>query len=386
MRKNFKYMSYIKSIVGVAMIGMAVVSCSRSNEEQTADVPKEYPLSVVKPEDRNLSVKYSAVLEGRQDVEVRPEVSGQITKVCINEGAHVKKGQVLFIVDQVPYQAALQKAEAEVATAAAEVANAKLLLDGKEELYREKVISDYELRTARNSYKRADAALLQAKAQFREAQNNLSYTEVKSPVDGVAGMTSYRVGALVGPTMVEPLITVSDNSQMYAYFSMNERQALELVSKYGTIDNAVKSYPPVTLGLKDGSVYENEGRIDVISGIVDKTTGTVSLRANFPNTEGKLLSGGAANVILTYNRPASLVIPQEATYEIQNRIFTYKVMDGITVSTPIEVFKINDGKEYIVTSGLSVGDTIVAEGAGLLKAGIKVVAMRPQSKVEEDKK
>ncbi len=379
-------MSYIKSIVGVAMIGMAVVSCSRSNEEQTADVPKEYPLSVVKPEDRNLSVKYSAVLEGRQDVEVRPEVSGQITKVCINEGAHVKKGQVLFIVDQVPYQAALQKAEAEVATAAAEVANAKLLLDGKEELYREKVISDYELRTARNSYKRADAALLQAKAQFREAQNNLSYTEVKSPVDGVAGMTSYRVGALVGPTMVEPLITVSDNSQMYAYFSMNERQALELVSKYGTIDNAVKSYPPVTLGLKDGSVYENEGRIDVISGIVDKTTGTVSLRANFPNTEGKLLSGGAANVILTYNRPASLVIPQEATYEIQNRIFTYKVMDGITVSTPIEVFKINDGKEYIVTSGLSVGDTIVAEGAGLLKAGIKVVAMRPQSKVEEDKK
>lgn len=386
MRKNFKYMSYIKSIVGVAMIGMAVVSCSRSNEEQTADVPKEYPLSVVKPEDRNLSVKYSAVLEGRQDVEVRPEVSGQITKVCINEGAHVKKGQVLFIIDQVPYQAALQKAEAEVATAAAEVANAKLLLDGKEELYREKVISDYELRTARNSYKRADAALLQAKAQFREAQNNLSYTEVKSPVDGVAGMTSYRVGALVGPTMAEPLITVSDNSQMYAYFSMNERQALELVSKYGTIDNAVKSYPPVTLGLKDGSVYENEGRIDVISGIVDKTTGTVSLRANFPNTEGKLLSGGAANVILTYNRPASLVIPQEATYEIQNRIFTYKVVDGITVSTPIEVFKINDGKEYIVTSGLSVGDTIVAEGAGLLKAGIKVIAMRPQSKVEEDKK
>lgn len=379
-------MSYIKSIVGVAMIGMAVVSCSRSNEEQKADVPKEYPLSVVKPEDRNLSVKYSAVLEGRQDVEVRPEVSGQITKVCINEGAHVKKGQVLFIIDQVPYQAALQKAEAEVATAAAEVANAKLLLDGKEELYREKVISDYELRTARNSYKRADAALLQAKAQFREAQNNLSYTEVKSPVDGVAGMTSYRVGALVGPTMAEPLITVSDNSQMYAYFSMNERQALELVSKYGTIDNAVKSYPPVTLGLKDGSVYENEGRIDVISGIVDKTTGTVSLRANFPNTEGKLLSGGAANVILTYNRPASLVIPQEATYEIQNRIFTYKVVDGITVSTPIEVFKINDGKEYIVTSGLSVGDTIVAEGAGLLKAGIKVIAMRPQSKVEEDKK
>lgn len=379
-------MSYIKNILGIALVGLTSVSCDNSNDNHASDAPKEYPLAVVKPEDRNLSVKYSAVLEGCQDVEVRPEVAGLITKVNVKEGAHVRKGEVLFIIDQIPYRTAVQKAEAMVATAEAGVANAKLVLEGKEELFKEKVISDYELRTAQNSYRSAEASLLQAKAQLREAENNLSYTEVKSPVNGIAEMTSYRIGALVSPTMTEPLISVSDNSYLYAYFSMNERQALELASKYGTINDAIKSYPPVSLELKNGDVYENDGMIDVISGIVDKTTGTVSLRATFPNDKGKLLSGGSANVILTYNRPASMVIPQEATYEIQNRIFTYKVVDGTTVSTPIEVFKINDGKEYIVTEGLSVGDTIVAEGAGLLKAGTKVTAMQEETKMVEDKK
>lgn len=374
-----------KYITAVFLIGLAT-SCSKGDGEHQAQAPVEYPLSVIRPEDRNLTIKYTAVLEGCQDVEIRPQVSGHITKVCINEGASVKKGQILFIIDQVPYQAAMQKAEAAVATATAALANAALNLDGKEELYSEKIISDYELRTARNSYKSAEAALMEAKAQLREARNNLSYTEVKSPVDGIAGMTPYRIGALAGPSMTEPLITVSDNSHMYAYFSMNEKQVLELISKYGTIADAVKSYPDVSLQLKDGSLYPTPGHIDVISGIVDKVTGTVSLRADFPNTDGRLLSGGSANIILPFERPASLVIPQEATYEIQNRIFTYKVVDGTTVSTPIEVFKINDGKEYIVLSGLAEGDTIVAQGAGLLKAGTKVTAMKQTSKTVENKK
>ena len=378
-------MSDKKYPIGIILLGLALSACGGGSEEQKSEAPQEYPLLVVKPEDRNLSVKYTAVLEGQQDVEVRPEVSGLITKVCIDEGAKVKKGQVLFVIDQVPYQAALQKAQAAVATAQATLANAKLTLEGKEELFKEKVISDYELRTAQNSYKSAEASLQEAKAQLRDAQNNLSYTEVKSPVDGIAGMTSFRIGALVGPTMSEPLITVSDNTRMYAYFSMSEKQALELASKYGSMAEASKSYPPVTLELKDGSVYGHEGQIDVISGMVDKTTGTVSLRANFPNAEGKLLSGGSANVILAYNRPESLVIPQGATYEIQNRIFTYKVVGGTTVSTPIEVFKINDGKEYIVMSGIATGDTIVAEGAGLLKAGTKVAPMKPKATNTTDK-
>lgn len=369
-------MAYRNQILAVALTGLVLSSCGKDNGEQGAGAPQEYPLLQVKPEDTSLSVKYSAVLEGRQDVEVRPEVSGLITKVCVEEGARVRKGQVLFVIDQVPYKAALQKAQAAVATAEANLANAKLTLEGKEELFKEKVISDFELRTAQNSYKSAQAALLQAKAELRDAENNLSYTEVKSPVDGVAGMTSYRIGALVGPTMTEPLVNVSDNNEVYAYFSLAEKQARELISGYGSVEEAKKAFPPIHLELTDGNVYSESGRLDVISGIVDKTTGTVSFRASFPNSGGQLLSGGAANVILSYDRPASLVIPQGATYEIQDRIFTYKVVDGTTVSTPIEVFKINDGKEYIVLSGIEEGDTIVAEGAGLLKAGVKVTAMK----------
>lgn len=379
-------MTYSRQLMAVALAGLMLSSCGGGDGDKKADAPQEYPLLAVKPEDKSLSVKYSAVLEGRQDVEVRPEVSGLITKVCVEEGAKVRKGQVLFVIDQVPYRAALQKAQAAVATAEANLATARLTLDGKEELYKEKVISDYELRTAQNAYKSAEAAVSQAQAELRTAQNNLSYTEVKSPVDGTAGMTSFRIGALVGPTMTEPLINVSDNSQMYAYFSLSEKQALELTSKYGSLDDAIKSFPPIGLELNDGSRYAQDGRLDVISSIVDKSTGTVSLRATFPNASGQLLSGGNANVILSYDRPASLVIPQEATYEIQDKIFTYKVVKGTTVSTPIEVFKINDGKEYIVMSGIAEGDTIVAEGAGLLKAGTKVTAMKEKSNKQEVKK
>ena len=378
-------MFYKNNLIAVALTGLALSSCGGESGEQRAEAPQEYPLLAVQPEDKSLSVKYTAVLEGRQDVEVRPEVSGLITKVCVEEGAHVRKGQVLFIIDQVPYRAALQKAQASVATAEANLANARLTLDGKEELFKEKVISDYELRMAQNAHKSAEAALMQAKAELRDAENNLSYTEVKSPVDGVTGMTSYRIGALVGPTMATPLVNVSDNSRMYAYFSLSEKQALELTSKYGSLEEAIKSFPAVSLELKSGETYPQEGHIDVISSLVDKTTGTVSLRANFPNEGGRLLSGSSANIILSYDRPASLVIPQGATYEIQNRIFTYKVVDGTTVSTPIEVFKINDGKEYIVTSGINQGDTIVAEGAGLLKAGTKVTAMKEKTATPEDK-
>ncbi len=382
-------MSHRNLICAVLLASMLLTSCSGGKQEQKTDAPQEYPMLTVKPQDKSLSVKYTAVLEGRQDVEVRPEVSGRITQVCVEEGAKVTKGQILFIIDQVPFRAALKKAQAAVATAQASLANSKLTLEGKKELFKEKVISDYELQMAQNSYNSAQAALQQAQAELREAENNLSYTVVKSPVDGVAGMTSVRVGTLVNSTMSEPLITVSDNSEMLAYFTMTEKQALELSSRYGSLEQAIRSFPAIQLELKDGDIYPYDGNIDVISGMVDKATGTVSMRAKFPNTAGRLLSGSSANIILSYDRPSSLVIPQGATYEIQDKIFTYKVVDGKAVSTPIEVFKINDGKEYIVTSGLAEGDVIVSEGAGLLKAGTKVTPAKDRKdnkQTKEDKK
>lgn len=364
-----KAKSYL--VLGLGCV-MLLAGCQSQTSQQGSST--DYPLLTLKPEDRQLSVKYSAVIEGKQDVEIRPQVSGTITEVCVEEGARVRKGQVLFVIDQVPYQAALKQAEASVATAEANEATAKLTLEGKESLYQDKVISDFELRTARNNYRTAQAALMQAQAELTNARNNLSYTEVKSPVDGYAGMTSYRIGALVSSSMTDPLIRVSDNSQMYVYFSMSEKQVLSLTAQYGSLDSALLSFPPIQLQLNDGSTYPHTGKIDVISGLIDKTTGTVSLRALFDNQEKRLMSGGSANVLIPYQQQQCIVIPQGGTYEIQNKIFAYKVVDGKAVSTPIEVFEINDGKEYIVESGLQAGDVIVSEGAGLLKEGTVVSA------------
>lgn len=370
----------VKSILGIGLCCLALSACQQSRKPQ--EEGGKYPLLTLTPEDRQLSVKYSAVIEGKQDVEVRPQVSGTITQVLVEEGAHVHKGQVLFIIDQVPYRA---KARAAVATAEANEATAKQTLDGKMSLYEDKVISDFELRTAQNEYKSAQAALLQAQAELTDAQNNLSYTEVKSPVDGYAGMTSYRIGALVSASMTDPLIRVSDNSEMYAYFSLSEKQVLTLTAQYGSLDQALASFPEVSLELNDGSTYAQKGKVDVISGIIDKTTGTVSLRAIFSNPDKRLMSGGSANIIVPYDRTQCIVIPQGGTYEIQNRIFAFKVIDGKAVSTPIEVFEINNGTEYIVEKGLQAGDVIVSEGAGLLKDGT-IVSTPQDEQAPTDKK
>lgn len=360
----------LKGIITVFLCSILAISCSQNKTSTTES--SEYPLMTLKREDRQLTEQYAAVIRGRQDVEVRPQVSGTITQVRVEEGAKVKRGQILFIIDQVPYKAAVEVAKAAVATAEAAEETARQTLEGKQMLYADKVISDFELRTAQNEYKSAQAATMQARAELVNARNNLSYTEVKSPVDGVAGMTDFRIGALVSATMTEPLISVSDNSRMLAYFSLTEKQVLSLTKQYGSLEEVLKSFPEVSLKLNDGSVYEHKGKIDVISGIIDKTTGTVSLRAIFDNSDGRLMSGGQANIILPYDRPGSIVIPQEATYEIQNRIFAYRVIDGVAKSTSIEVFPINNGKEYIVESGLEEGDVIVSEGAGLLKDGTKI--------------
>lgn len=362
--------------LNVILIGLCLFMGMTSCKQQTAKQPtaSTYPLITLAPEDRTLTVSYTAVIEGRQDVEIRPQVSGFVTDVLVKEGAKVRKGETLFIIDTIPYAAAYQQAKAAVATAEAQMATASLTLEGDEELYKEKVISDFQLQTTRNSYNTAVAALAQARAQEASAANNLSFAKVTSPVNGVAGMTSVRVGALVSASMAEPLINVTDNSQMYVYFSLPEKEVLALTRQYGSIDKTLAAYPAVSLTLNDGSQYEHAGKIDVISRIVDKATGTVSLRAVFSNPDGMMMSGGSARINIPYYRNDVIVIPQEATFEIQDKIFTYRVVGGKAVSTQIKVFKINDGKEYIVEEGLEEGDVIVARGAGLLREGTLIAA------------
>lgn len=321
---------------------------------------------------RTLSQSYTAVINGRQSVEIRPQVSGTITQVCIAEGAQVKKGQTLVIIDQVPYKAALETAIANVKSAEASVATARLTADSKEQLFKENVVSAFDLQTARNSLLQAEATLAQAKAEEVNARNNLSYTEVKSPVDGVSGMLPYRVGALVDASITTPLTTVSDDTEMYVYFSMTESQVLSLVRQYKTLDEALKQMPEVELKLSDGLTYAHKGRIDAISGTIDTSTGAVSLRATFPNPEHMLRNGGSGTVIFPYIKENVLIVPQEATYEIQDKIFVYKVVDGKATSSQVSVFPVNNGKEYIVESGLEEGETIIAEGAGLVQEGTVV--------------
>lgn len=344
-------------------------ACSGDQPRQEAQT---YKLLTVETGSQTLRSDYAATLRGRQTVEVRPQVSGLITEIRIDEGASVRKGQILFVIDQVPYQAALETARANVQSAEAQLSTARLTTSSKEALHARKVVSDFDLEMARNQQLEAEAALAQARAQETNARNNLSYTEVRSPVDGVAGMIPYRVGALVDSNIEEPLVTVSDDSQVYAYFSMAENQMLDLIAQYGSLDEARTKMPDVTLQLSNGTTYDAAGRIDAISGTVDEGTGAVRLRAVFPNPHHLLRSGGSATVGIPTRYQACIVIPQSATYELQNRIFAWKVVDGVTKSAPITVFKYNDGSSYIVETGLAPGDVIVAEGAGLLHEGIRV--------------
>ena len=355
----------------VLAYSLAAVACGQA---PTAMGPGEYAVMTIATTDREIPTNYSATIRGRQDIDIYTQVSGTIWQLCVNEGQNVSKGQTLFIIDQVPYKAALQTAEANVAAAEASVATAQLTYDSKKELFARKVVSQFDLSTAENNLLTAKAQLAQAEAQRVNAANNLSYTVVKAPSNGVVGTLPYRVGALVSASMPQPLTTVSDNSTMYVYFSMTENQLLSLTRRYGSIAETLKNMPDVQLQLNDGSMYDLSGRVESISGVIDTSTGSVSLRAAFPNPDGLLHSGGSGNVILTSTFKDCIVVPQAATFELQDKVYVYKLADGKAASAMIGVEKISDGKEYIVTSGLVPGDVIVAEGVGLMREGTPIRA------------
>ncbi len=348
-----------------------LASCDKAQQQKASVM---YKTDTVALTDRVLKSDYTATMQGRQHVEIRPQVSGIITDIKINEGDIVHKGQVLFIIDQVPYKAALETASANVKSAEAALATARLTAESKEELFKEEVVSEFDLLTARNALAEAEATLAQARAQEINAENNLSYTEVKSPVNGIASMIPYRVGALVSSSISDPLVTVSDDEEIYAYFSMAENQILDLIQQYGSLQKAMAQMPEVELTMSNGKTYPYTGRIDAISGTVDKSTGAVRLRATFKNPDKLLRNGSSGTVVVPTTLKECIVIPQTATYELQNRVFVHKVIDGMTQSSPVEVFRLNNGTEYIVTSGLQPGDIIVAEGAGLVREGTVIAS------------
>ena len=356
-------------LIGIVGCTVWMASCKQATD---AGVKPSFAIMEVKAADKELSTSYSATIRGRQDIDIYPQVSGTIEKLCVTEGQTVRRGQLLFVIDQIPYRAALKTAVANVEAARAAMATAELTYNSNKELYAQKVVSEFSLKTAENTYLTAKAQLTQAEAQEVNARNNLSYTEVKSPSDGVVGALPYRVGALVGANLPYPLTTVSDNSDMYVYFSMTENQLLALTRQYGSMDEALKNMPEVELILNDNSVYNKKGVIESISGVIDRQTGTVMARVVFPNESRLLHSGASGTVVVPSISKDCIAIPQGATVQMQDKVVVYKVVDGKAVSTLITVAGINDGREYVVLSGLQSGDEIISEGAGLVREGTQV--------------
>ncbi len=361
-----------KFICAVAIIttALTISSCKESvvNEQRE----KVYKTLAIAKSSSSIGTRYSASIRGEQFVDIIPQVSGVITKIAIKEGAKVKKGETLFVIDQVPYQAALDVAVASVKSAEAAVATAQLNADSSVALFDEGVISEIELQTILNTKASAEATLALAQAQEISARNDLSYTVITSPVDGVAGMITYRVGQYVSSSISDALVSVSNNSRMYAYFSMSESQLLALTRSVGSADKLMANMDQVELVLNDGIAYEHLGDIDVISGVIDRSTGTVGMRATFPNPEQMLRDGGSGSIVITSIMDDMIVIPKIATFEIQNKIFAYKIIDGKTQSTQLEVYPYDNGREYVVMNGLEIGDVIIAEGAGLLREGTPI--------------
>ena len=356
-------------LIGIVGCTVWMASCKQATD---AGVKPSYATMKVEVADKELSTSYSATIRGRQDIDIYPQVSGTIEKLCVTEGQTVRRGQLLFVIDQIPYRAALKTATANVEAARAAMATAELTYKSNKELYAQKVVSEFSLKTAENTFLTAKAQLTQAEAQETNARNNLSYTEVKSPSDGVVGALPYRAGALVSANIPYPLTTVSDNSDMYVYFSMNENQLLALTRQYGNMDEALKNMPEVELVLNDNSVYNKKGIIESISGVIDRQTGTVMARVVFPNESRLLHSGASGTVVVPSIYKDCIAIPQGATVQMQDKVVVYKVVDGKAVSTLVTVSGISDGREYVVLSGLNPGDEIVSEGAGLMREGTQV--------------
>ena len=381
MKKHFlKFLVTQSKLIAICATGFILFSCGNSQSGKMGD--DEFAVATVNETSSNKTISYPATIKGTQDIEVRPQVSGFIVKLYVDEGATVRKGQPLFLIDPTQYKAAVDQADAAVKTAESSLRTMELTEKNKHMLFEKQIISSFEYETAVNNLLSARAALAQAKASLVSAKQNLDFCTVKSPSDGVIGTFPYRIGALVSASIAEPLTTVSEIKDLYVYFSMTEKELLNLTRAGGTLKEQMEKMPAVKLQLADGSMYEFEGKIDAVSGVIDQSTGSVSMRAIFPNTKNVLRSGGMANVIFPYTIQNAILVPQNATVEIQDKKFVYVLQPDSTVKyTEIQISNLNDGKNFIVTDGLKANEKIVIEGVQQLSDGRKIVPITKAQQV-----
>ena len=374
----------IKTFIGLTkrvallglVLGVSMTSCGKKDQQgQQQQAAPQIGFITVTKSSADLESVYPATIKGQKDVQIRPQVSGFITKVCVDEGQQVSAGQVLFVIDQVQYEAAVNQCKASVAAAQQQVNSAQITANNKKKLFEKNVISDYENQLAQNDLAAAKAQLAQARAALVNAEKNLSYTVVKAPSAGYVGSIPNREGSLASPSSQQPLTTISDISEVYAYISFNEKQVLEMTQNGSvSLAKALSELPAAKLKLSDGSYYSELGKFSTMTGMLDNTTGSASVRVAFKNQNGMLRSGSTGSVVIPAHHDNVIIIPQSATTELQDKKFAYVVdKAGKVTARPIEVLANNDGQNYVVTGGVESGDDVVVQGVGVsVREGVQI--------------
>ena len=341
---------------------------NKSGSKQTGIKP--YPVIVLKPQSAVINSDYPATVQGMQNIEIRPKIDGYVDAIYIDEGATVKKGQLLFRINAPQYEQNVNTAQANIKIAVADVNAAQMQVNKVKPLVEKDIVSAYELEAAVYNLQSKQAALAQAQAALNNAKTNLSYTVITSPADGVVGILPYKIGSLVNSTTTNPLTTVSNISQIYAYFSINERQGLDffLASKGVTMQDKLATMPPVSLVLANGIILPRKGRIETASGLINPQTGAINMRATFENPDGLVRSGSSAIVRVPRTIDTALLVPQKATYQIQGKLFVY-VMDADNKVRSVDIGSnaTAAGQSFVVQTGVKAGDKIVVDGISNLR-------------------
>lgn len=362
----------MKKIALWVLTAVMLTSCG-SKSNKMGEASNDFAVETIQTTTADLKTSYPATIKGMQDIEIRPKVSGYLVKLLVDEGATVRKGQPLFLIDSEQYRATVKAAKAQIRVCRANIATQKLTVDNKRMLFKQNIISSYDLKMAENTLASYEAQLAAAEAQLQSAQDNLRWCTVTSPADGVVGSIPYRVGSLVSGQSAEALTTVSNISKMYVYFSMTEKQLLALTRETGGVNAAIKKMPAVSLVLSDGTTYSQSGTISTVSGVIDPSTGSVQMRATFDNAQHILRSGGTGSILIPTHASDAIMVPQSATFDVQDKKFVYVVNADKTVATrEITVLPQNNGQTYVVASGLRAGERIVVDGVNQLKNGQKI--------------
>ncbi|MDX6191816.1 MULTISPECIES: efflux RND transporter periplasmic adaptor subunit [Flavobacterium] len=358
-------------IITSFILALVLTSCADKSQGPAAAPAPLLPVLAITSENTTTDAEYPASIQGTVDVEIRPQVSGNLDRVLVDEGAYVSKGQSLFKINERPFREQLNNALANLHAAEAALINAQLEVDKLTPLVQNKVVSDYQLKTAKASQKIASANIEQAKAMVESAKINLGYTNVTAPVSGYIGRLPKKQGSLVSATDVEALTTLSDVHEVFVYFSLGETDFINFKAQYAgnSIGDKIKKLPPVSLILADNNAYPQSGKIDMVDGQFDKTTGAITLRATFPNANGTLRSGNTGRIRLGLQHDDAILVPQSATIEMQDKVFVFTVnKENKVTKMPITVIG-KSGTNYLIKDGVKSGDQIVLSGIDKLQEG-----------------